>query len=218
MKDGMILYSSYIEKFKKLSDEQFGQLIRLIFQYQIDGVVPSIEDTAISLAFDVAKFDLDRNNKKYEEICEKRREAGSKGGLAKASNSKQMLANASNSKQNIANVADKEKDKEKDKVIIYKDNRERVKSTRFTPPTLEEVTEYCKERNNNVDPERFIDFYSSKGWMVGSNKMKDWKACVRTWEKRDSKPKQEEPTKEESNKHKRYDKYEALERFYLGEE
>ena len=46
MKDGMILYSSYIEKFKKLSDEQFGQLIRLIFQYQIDGVVPSIEDTA----------------------------------------------------------------------------------------------------------------------------------------------------------------------------
>lgn len=56
---------------------------------------------------------------------------------------------------------------------------------RFTPPTLEEVEEYCRERNNSVDAQRFIDFYSSKGWMVGKNKMKDWKACVRTWEQRD---------------------------------
>lgn len=55
---------------------------------------------------------------------------------------------------------------------------------RFTPPTLEQVTEYCFERNNDVDPQRFIDFYSSKGWMVGKTKMVDWKACVRTWEKK----------------------------------
>ena len=56
----------------------------------------------------------------------------------------------------------------------------------FTPPTLEEVKAYCIERNNGVDPERFIDFYSSKGWMIGKNKMKDWKAAVRTWERRDN--------------------------------
>ena len=54
----------------------------------------------------------------------------------------------------------------------------------FIKPTLQEVTDYCKERNNNVDPQRFIDFYESKGWMVGKNKMKDWRACVRTWERR----------------------------------
>lgn len=57
------------------------------------------------------------------------------------------------------------------------------KSHRFTPPTLEEVAEYCRERNNGIDPQRFIDFYSAKGWMIGKNKMKDWKAAVRTWEK-----------------------------------
>ena len=62
----------------------------------------------------------------------------------------------------------------------------RAKSTRFVPPTLDQVREYCKERGNNVDAERFIDFYESKGWMVGKNKMKDWKACVRTWEKSSS--------------------------------
>jgi hypothetical protein len=53
----------------------------------------------------------------------------------------------------------------------------------FKPPTLEEVQAYCKERNNKVDAERWYDFYSSKGWMIGKNKMKDWKAAVRTWEK-----------------------------------
>lgn len=57
------------------------------------------------------------------------------------------------------------------------------KAKHFTPPTLEEVEDYCLERNNNVDPERFIDYYTSNGWMVGKNKMKDWKAAIRTWEK-----------------------------------
>ena len=53
----------------------------------------------------------------------------------------------------------------------------------FIAPTHQEVVEYCNERNNNVDVNKFIDFYDSKGWMVGKNKMKDWKACIRTWEK-----------------------------------
>lgn len=53
----------------------------------------------------------------------------------------------------------------------------------FKKPTLEEVKEYCIERNNNINPQKFIDFYESKGWMIGKNKMKDWKACIRTWEK-----------------------------------
>jgi len=60
----------------------------------------------------------------------------------------------------------------------------------FTPPTLEEVISYCKERNNSVDPQKWYDFYSAKGWMIGKNKMKDWKAAVRTWERGDNKPKQ----------------------------
>jgi hypothetical protein len=58
--------------------------------------------------------------------------------------------------------------------------------TKFICPTLEDVTEYVKERNSNVDPQRFIDYYTSNGWMVGKNKMKDWKAAVRNWERRDS--------------------------------
>jgi len=52
----------------------------------------------------------------------------------------------------------------------------------FTPPTIEQVKEYCKERNNNVNADHWLNFYEAKGWMIGKNKMKDWKAAVRTWE------------------------------------
>ena len=61
-------------------------------------------------------------------------------------------------------------------------------NARFTAPTVEDVTAYCRERNNRVDPQRFVDFYASKGWKVGSTPMKDWKAAVRTWEQRDNTP------------------------------
>ena len=54
---------------------------------------------------------------------------------------------------------------------------------RMTPPTVAEVAAYCQERGNGINPESFVDFYASKGWMVGKNPMKDWKAAVRTWER-----------------------------------
>jgi hypothetical protein len=57
--------------------------------------------------------------------------------------------------------------------------------TRFIPPTVDEVAAYCRERCNSVVAQVWHDFYESKGWMIGKNKMKDWKAAVRTWEKND---------------------------------
>lgn len=75
-----------------------------------------------------------------------------------------------------------------DKNSIDKDSKgESVrgeKDKRFYPPTLDEVKQYCEERKNNIDPMAFIDFYSSKGWMIGKNRMKDWKAAIRTWERK----------------------------------
>ena len=58
-----------------------------------------------------------------------------------------------------------------------------ARAARFTPPSVEEVAAYCRERGNGVDASRFVDFYSSKGWMVGKTKMKDWQAAVRNWER-----------------------------------
>lgn len=65
--------------------------------------------------------------------------------------------------------------------------KKKTKTTRFIPPTVEEVRRYCQENNYSVDAERFVDFYECKGWMVGKNKMKNWKAAVRTWVRQNGK-------------------------------
>ena len=71
---------------------------------------------------------------------------------------------------------------EEDKIRLDKSNNN-AHSVRFKPPTVEEVAAYCQERGNNVDPQQFVDHYESNGWMRGKNKIKDWRACVRTWER-----------------------------------
>ena len=71
--------------------------------------------------------------------------------------------------------------------VVQHDNKHRTNgrspTKRFKPPTVAEISEYCKDRGNGVDANRFVDFYESKGWMVGKNKMKCWKAAVRNWER-----------------------------------
>lgn len=72
---------------------------------------------------------------------------------------------------------------------------------KFVPPTLEEVAAYCSERRNSVSPSAFVDFYTANGWVQGRGKpIRDWKAAVRTWEKRDkdaAKPKQTRSLKDD---------------------
>ena len=69
--------------------------------------------------------------------------------------------------------------KDKDKDIV----KAKAKVKRFVKPTIEDIFNYCSERENNVDCRKFFDYYESNGWKVGKNPMKDWKASIRTWEK-----------------------------------
>lgn len=76
-------------------------------------------------------------------------------------------------------------------IILFNDKdiptKETSKERRFVKPTLEQVKAYCEERGNNIDPQHFIDYYESNGWMVGRTHMKDWKAAIRTWERKEVK-------------------------------
>lgn len=110
---------------------------------------------------------------------EKKKKAGSKGGKAKASGAKAVPSGAV-ANHSIPLASNRSS-------TVTETTKPKKTMGRFAPPTIEEVKDYCQERNNFVDPEKFIDFYSSNGWKVGKNKMVDWKACVRTWEK-SSKP------------------------------
>ena len=81
--------------------------------------------------------------------------------------------------QNRVDKSREDKDRVEERVV--------EKRKRFSPPTVEDVAAYCDERGNNIDPQHFVDYYSARGWMIGKNHMKDWKAAVRTWEKSDKK-------------------------------
>lgn len=61
--------------------------------------------------------------------------------------------------------------------------QKKPRQKKFSPPSVDEVMEYCTQRGNSVDADRFVDYYSANGWMLGRNHMRDWKAAVRTWEK-----------------------------------
>jgi len=101
-------------------------------------------------------------------------------------NEKKMLTLTSQGKYELNNgltsIEEKSIEEKKEKTI----------KGRFAPPSLKKVKNYCEERGNGIDPQGFRDFYESKGWFVGKNKMKDWKAAVRTWEKRNGFVKEDE--------------------------
>lgn len=99
------------------------------------------------------------------------------------------------------NVRQELRDKSKELRVnnLESEQEKEKKRKRFTPPTVDEVREYCLERNNGIDPEAFTAFYASKGWKVGNSQMKDWKQAIITWEKREQRehPQQQKPKKRE---------------------
>lgn len=106
---------------------------------------------------------------------------------------KLLVDNVSTNKDNVLTQKDNVRQEIEKEIEIDINKKEINKEKRFVCPTVEEVKNYCEERKNNIDAEYFVDFYTSKNWYIGKDKMKDWKAAVRTWEKRNKqKPKEEE--------------------------
>ena len=83
----------------------------------------------------------------------------------------------------LCNAVEQEQEQDIDKELEQESIRGKPALKRFAPPALDDVKAYCIERKNTVDPEHWYSYYEANGWMVGRNKMKDWKASVRTWEK-----------------------------------
>ena len=168
-------YHSYIKQCKGLSDVELGRLFRALLEYSASGKVPELNGRE-SVAFDFMSANIDRDAESYKDTCNRNRENISK-------RYERIRANTSE----YETYQEKEEEKEKEE-LLKKDisNEISKKSTRqkkFVPPTVEEVAAYCLERKNKVDAAYFVDHYTSNGWKVGKQNMKDWKAAVRTWEK-----------------------------------
>lgn len=131
------------------------------------GMIDIINDTIA-----IPKWEKHQNIEGMDKIREQTRERVAR--FREREKLKQIEGDVTESNVTVTQQ-NKNKDKDKDK---------KNKKGRFAPPTLSEVQAYVNEKGYHIDAESFIDFYASKGWMVGKNKMKDWKAAVRTWEKR----------------------------------
>lgn len=216
MKDSFVLYTKYLDNIQALSMEQRGMLFTSLMLYA-SGQEPEEMDPVTAMAFSFIKSQMDKDIEKYNETCAKRSEAGKLGGRPK----KQEEAKKANGfsenqkKQGKAKKADNEYEYDNDNDLLKENTKRKV----FSTPTVDDVRAYCLERNNKVDPQQFVDFYESKGWMIGKNKMKDWKAAVRTWERSETKTRQGETaklTKDNNNfERRRYD-MDALERSLIG--
>ena len=185
----------FFENFKsiadKLPDDMRLKFYDALLNYVFEGVEP--EDDVISALITAIKPSLDKEDNrggaregagrpKQNEVLNNQKNQN-KSKIIK-NNQNEVLNNQKNQsflETETENINIPPKNKFSYENVILSPQGEKQK--KFQKPTLEEITTYCKERNNSVVAEKFFDFYESKGWKVGNQPMKDWRAAVRTWER-----------------------------------
>lgn len=190
MKDPAVLFytSDFLTGTSRLTDEQVGQYARALFNQHQEGHFTKDELFMFLKSYDSPvwkKFKQDENglfyNERMDEEIEKRLiYCKSKSHPGKSGRKNKSYENHMNTdRESYGNHTENEN--ENDNI----DNKKRGKGEKqiFVQPSIEEVISYCTERNRGVDPVKWFNFYSAKGWMIGKNKMKNWKAAIHTWEK-----------------------------------
>ena len=191
-RDSAVTYRTHYELVLGLPEEEQLSVLKAIHDYSFYGKERNLKGYG-QLIFNAVKPQIDANNKMYIN--------GKKGGRPKKEtdgfeNEKPMVINNENQwiseketdgfENDLGNKKPNENVNVNDNVNVHENvNKKESGAKRFCPPTLEEVRAYCQERNNNIDPEAFISYYNSIGWVVGGKtKMKEWKQAVITWERR----------------------------------
>lgn len=165
----------------RLSDDEAGKLFKSLFPYGREQIKPDFESSpALAMAFDVLSMTIDRDTEKYEKRCEKNRENGRKGGLAKASKYKQSLPSA---KQGLANLADRDRDKDRERDSIdYQQIADLYNETCVSFPRLTKLSESRKKairarlKQYSVDDfRRMFELAESSDFLKGKND-RNWSA------------------------------------------
>ena len=201
-KESYMLYRGWNPLFENLPKEQLGELFYAICCYQ-SGKEYTIENPLIKGVFEMVLMQFKKDEEKYISNCEAKAKNGKKGAESRwqddnnntSENGKNSKCHSEDGKNGKCYFSHNEEKTEMAKMAIEEEEeveevptvpKKREARKRFSPPSAAEVMEYCRERENAVDAESFVDFYAAKGWKVGNAPMKDWKAAVRTWEKRES--------------------------------
>lgn len=189
-KKTFIAYIDWIEYFDEdTTIEQKGQIFDAILRYQNGETDVRPADPAARMVFNKIRKTMQCDAVAYAEKCEKRRKAAEERWMQKHANASKSMQMDTDTETETDTDTETETDTERPKGLSKREKipsvSKREPQKRFTPPTVEEVEAYCFERNNKVDAERFVDYYTANGWKVGKNPMKDWKAAVRNWERKD---------------------------------
>ena len=197
---GFIVFFDIAESLEAFNDEETGRIFRAMIAYAKNGEELPLPDRE-AIAFGFIKPQLERDGERYADICAKRKAAiEARWNNEKNTNDtneyksiQKIQMNTNDTKTNTKTKTDTNTDTKTstntntntntESVLPHKPPKGAEPQKRFIAPTVEMVAEYCRERNNGVDAQRFVDYYSSNGWKVGGRgAMKDWKAAVRTWE------------------------------------
>lgn len=238
-KETFLFYADWLNVIRDLPSEVQLEVYQAIAEYAIYDNLIELKPLA-KVAFGFIKQTIDRDTQKYISISEKRSEAGKRGGRPLKNNElkesnekqkKQLLSEKSKksncplndndndisflkkeTKSDFSSFESLENENSESPIETLQTPKEQSGGGRkkFTIPTPEEVQAYCDERKNGILGQQFCDFYSSKGWKIGKEPMKDWKAAVRTWEMRrkDSTPSVAQPQSQNSPpKRIRFDEY-----------
>jgi len=170
-KTSFLLYCDQQGVFNKLPDEIAGKLIKHIFAY-VNDENPPCDDLLLTIAFEPIKTQLKRDLRKYDDYIDKQKFNGAKGGRPKKEETTQITQPFFQEPKKADNVNDTDNDNVKDI---------KVKRDVFIKPSIVEIKNYMLEIGMNDVSEKWFDYYESNGWLVGKNKMKNWKAAVRTW-------------------------------------
>ena len=210
--ESITIYRNMVDSVRNLDQTDFQPIVMAIFDFALDGKEPENLTPMQYAVFNMTRVNIEKSNERRRNKAEyekKRRERKKAEREAIKSNSVDSAWTSVDNESKCVDVRyDKEKEKVKEKVKENEKEKEKEKvkekesknnsnniymcgekispqtpRKKFVKPTVEEVRNYCLERKNNVNPEKFVDFYESKDWYIGKNKMKDWKAAVRTWER-----------------------------------
>lgn len=207
-RESFVFYRSFYEGIKELPRDIQGEVLTAIMEYGLNGVTTENQKQITKAMFALIKPQLDANNQRFENgkkggrpkanCNQTETETKPKQNRNKTKHEPNVNDNV-NVNDNDISFLEKKKQKSDAAVsdLVENENSESPIETlqapkeqsgggrkRFIIPTPEEVQAYCDERKNGILGQQFCDFYSSKGWKIGSQQMKDWKAAVRTWEMR----------------------------------
>ena len=173
-------YHSYLDAMEALTDAERGRLFTACLIYSKTGEAPQLSGNE-RFVFPGMRSQIDRDNAEYMRKCATNKKNGELSGKRTPPNGTERPRTVPNAPQGKGKSKGKGKGKEE---YPPQSPPQGGTAAKFTPPSVDEVRDYCSERKNGLDPAAFVDFYASKGWKVGSQRMKDWRAAVRTWERR----------------------------------